>query len=61
MAMSIHMRNLMSTSQRNKKLTPQQHIQENMASTTMNTMRMSWRKNQAKMTGTHFELEGQEQ
>ena len=69
MVMSIHMGNTMSTSQRNKKLTPQEHSQpmtpfhrqENMMSTMINTLRMSQRKNQAKMTGTCFQLEGQEQ
>ena len=37
------------------------HRQENTTSTTMNTMRTSRRKNQAKMTGTSFQLEDQEQ
>ena len=66
---SIRMGNMMCTSRTNKKLTPQGHIQpmtlfhrqEHTTSTTMNTMRTSQRKNQAKMTGTSFQLEDQEQ
>ena len=68
-ATSIRMGNTTSTSRTNKKLTPQGHSQpmtlfhrqENTTSTTMNTMRTSRRKNQAKMTETSFELEDQEQ
>ena len=69
MATSIRMGNTTSTSRMNTKLTPQGHSQpmtlfhrqENTTSTTMNTMRTSRRMNQAKMTGTSFHLEDQEQ